>query len=203
MNKSTIEFCDYTWNPIVGCKFSCGYCYARRFNNRFNKGSDFDTPVFHPNRLLLPYKVKKPSHIFVGSMCDIFSEGVEHDWIEQILKVVYDNPHHTFQFLSKVAMYYRRFEFPKNVWLGTSIANGENLPERQRIEELTSCGCGYVTYVLVEPLLGPMKYIDFSPIDYLFVGAMTGPGAIAPKPEWIQSIKHHNITWKNNIKKYL
>jgi hypothetical protein len=36
---------------------------------------------------------------------------------------------------------------------------------------------------------------------------MTGPGAIPPKPEWIQSIKDNvlgdKIFWKNNIRKYL
>lgn len=202
MNRSNIEFCDYTWNPIVGCSFSCSYCYARKFNTRFNKASDFDTPVFHPDRLKLPYKFKKPSKIFVGSMCDIFSFGVEDSWIEQILQVVRDNPHHTFQFLSKASAHFKRFDIPRNVWLGTSVSQW-SLQNQERINDLTSCGCKYVTFALVEPLLGSMQYMDMSAIDFVFVGALTGPGATPPLPEWIQSIKHHNIFWKENIKKYL
>ncbi len=36
MNKSRIEWCDHTWNPITGCLNGCEYCYARRMTLRFN-----------------------------------------------------------------------------------------------------------------------------------------------------------------------
>lgn len=36
MNKSKIEWCDMTWNPVTGCLNSCHYCYARKIANRFN-----------------------------------------------------------------------------------------------------------------------------------------------------------------------
>lgn len=35
MNKSKIEWTDYTWNPITGCLHNCPYCYARRQAKRF------------------------------------------------------------------------------------------------------------------------------------------------------------------------
>jgi len=35
MQKSNIEWCDYTWNPVTGCLHGCEYCYARTFANRF------------------------------------------------------------------------------------------------------------------------------------------------------------------------
>lgn len=35
MNRSKIEWCDYTWNPITGCRHDCEYCYARRMTARF------------------------------------------------------------------------------------------------------------------------------------------------------------------------
>ena len=202
MNKSTIEFCDYTWNPIVGCAFHCSYCYARRFNNRFNAGSDFNTPVFFPERLGDPAKVKKPGKIFVCSMADIFSPGVKDEWIEQILQVVRENPHHIFQFLSKAPVNFKRFDFPKNVWIGTSISKGQ-FSEQHRLVDLHSCGCKHTSFVLVEPLLGNMISIDLSSFDFVYVGAQTGPGAIKPDLRWINSIKHPNIIMKKNIKKYL
>jgi len=34
MGQTKIEWCDYTWNPVVGCKHGCSYCYARRFAER-------------------------------------------------------------------------------------------------------------------------------------------------------------------------
>lgn len=45
MNKSLIEWTDFTWNPVTGCRHKCEYCYARRQAQRFcgdirlNKGS--------------------------------------------------------------------------------------------------------------------------------------------------------------------
>ena len=46
MNKTRIEWCDFTYNPITGCRHACEYCYARRQAQRFcgdirlNKASD-------------------------------------------------------------------------------------------------------------------------------------------------------------------
>ena len=35
MNKSKIEWCQYTWNPVSGCYHKCEYCYARTIATRF------------------------------------------------------------------------------------------------------------------------------------------------------------------------
>ena len=36
MNRSKIEWCDHTWNPITGCRNGCEYCYARKMTARFS-----------------------------------------------------------------------------------------------------------------------------------------------------------------------
>ena len=41
MNKTKIEWCDSTWNPVTGCRHECEYCYARRIAERFRP---FDLP---------------------------------------------------------------------------------------------------------------------------------------------------------------
>jgi protein gp37 len=41
MNKSKIEWCDSTWNPVTGCLHGCEYCYARKIAERFKP---FDLP---------------------------------------------------------------------------------------------------------------------------------------------------------------
>lgn len=35
MNKSKIDWCDFTWNPVTGCTRGCPYCYARKQAGRF------------------------------------------------------------------------------------------------------------------------------------------------------------------------
>jgi len=55
MEKSKIEWCDSTWNPVTGCYHDCEYCYARTMVNRFGAKTDpdfaekiivLDNPVF-------------------------------------------------------------------------------------------------------------------------------------------------------------
>lgn len=35
MDKTKIDWCDSTWNPVTGCLHGCEYCYAREIANRF------------------------------------------------------------------------------------------------------------------------------------------------------------------------
>lgn len=35
MQKTAIEWCDSTWNPVTGCLHGCEYCYARKQAWRF------------------------------------------------------------------------------------------------------------------------------------------------------------------------
>lgn len=43
-NKTKIDWCDATWNPVTGCKYGCEYCYARRIAERFGStGTEINT----------------------------------------------------------------------------------------------------------------------------------------------------------------
>lgn len=103
MNKTRIDWCDMTWNPITGCLNDCEYCYARRIANRF--GGDFTmaregkfltlhqkpdnpypdkfSPTFHRYRLNEPQRKAKSQNIFVCSMADLFGEWVPDEWIHE------------------------------------------------------------------------------------------------------------------------
>ena len=46
MNKSLIEWCDFTWNPVTGCQHGCPYCYASKdtgvpWSGRLYRPEDF------------------------------------------------------------------------------------------------------------------------------------------------------------------
>lgn len=121
-NATKIEWADYTWNPITGCpgpKVSpgCAHCYAERTMNtrlmhvyafkKFEEGyrvyeeEPFQRVWFHPERLGQPSKIKKPSRIFVGSMCDLFHDSVNDEWIAEIFAIMSLCPQHTFMLLTK------------------------------------------------------------------------------------------------------
>lgn len=40
MNKTKIDWCDSTWNPVTGCFHGCKYCYARGIAKRFGGAND-------------------------------------------------------------------------------------------------------------------------------------------------------------------
>ena len=40
MNKTKIDWCESTWNPVTGCYHNCEYCYAAKIAKRF-EGYDF------------------------------------------------------------------------------------------------------------------------------------------------------------------
>lgn len=40
MQKTKIEWCDSSWNPVTGCLHTCSYCYARAIANRFGGCDD-------------------------------------------------------------------------------------------------------------------------------------------------------------------
>ena len=37
--KTKIDWCDSTWNPVTGCLHGCAYCYARRIAERFGRAT--------------------------------------------------------------------------------------------------------------------------------------------------------------------
>ena len=45
MEKTKIDWCDSTWNPVTGCLHGCEYCYARGIAKRFSyDGATLDAP---------------------------------------------------------------------------------------------------------------------------------------------------------------
>lgn len=125
MNKTRIEWCDSTWNPVTGCLHGCEYCYARKIANRFGKvdpliADEFKNvekvqcfvkpdnpypylfkPTFHRYRLDEPSKKMKGQNIFVCSMADLFGEWVLDEWIKEIFEACEKAPQHNYLFLTK------------------------------------------------------------------------------------------------------
>ena len=205
--KKTIGWCDKTWNVVSGCRRGCPYCYAKRIHDRFDPHVPFSHIEFHEGRLLdkMP---RAPSKIFVGSMSDI--EYWEKEWVERILDVCRQNKRHTFMFLSKEPHSYRGFEWPENTMQGLTETKVDNPIESYEVmDEMVHLPRPFLS---IEPLLGMFFCIGGKgklPDEYelVIVGAMTGPGAIFPRQEWIESVRMNvpaeKIYWKRNIQRYL
>jgi protein gp37 len=150
MNKTKIDWCDQTWNPVTGCLHGCPYCYARKIARRFGRADSEDKsnhtlgsfyekikpqnnsasynpfgfdPTFHRYRLNEPAEKKKPQNIFVCSMSDLFGDWVPDSWIEEVFDHCYLAPQHRYLFLTKNPKRYREFLEAEEIifWLGTTV----------------------------------------------------------------------------------
>lgn len=125
------------------------------------------TPKFWDSRVEEPIKRKKPTVYFVANTGDLMGEWVPDIWIRRVLDVIEQCPQHIFQLLTKNPKRYTEYEYPDNVWLGTSVTKTEDV---ERIKEIVgvACGCRFVSF---EPLQGFVRDVSLKGIDWAIVGA--------------------------------
>ena len=207
MNKTKIDWCDSTWNPVTGCLHGCEYCYARGIANRFGFGAyepnidervliesavsagkkvpypfNFE-PTFHKYRLN-EYQNKKGRNIFVCSMADLFGKWIPDEWIEEVFEACDNAPQHNYLFLTKNPFRYEMLHQKgilrkrDNMWYGYSTPKN---------------GCDYwydsqyKTFESMEPLL-EMVAVPHS--KWTIIGAETGrrKNKVVPERKWIEHI---------------
>jgi protein gp37 len=189
-----IDWCDYTFNPITGCKRGCDYCYARRIAERlrgraFPHGFD---PTFYPRRLAFPPPYKA-SRIFLGSMGDLCGDW---QWRDDALDALWSpngvqgkvfdycaqHRKHQYIILTKNPGGLRQARFlPDNAVFGVSVSgDGENnLRRLLHLRELHGRGITPRVVVSYEPALSPLPELWEVDDDtgWLIIGAQTGLGA--------------------------
>lgn len=206
MNRTKIEWTDYSWNPITGCKHGCWYCYAKKLAHRFKKvfPNGFE-PTFYEDRLKEPYEVKNPSKIFVCSIADLYAPWTPSEWREKVVDSMLWCPvKHTFQLLTKNP---ERIPdapiYPGNWWFGTTVTNQNG--DWKNIEEIKRVTAS-VRFVSFEPLLGQLPDdICLEGIQWIIIGKLTGSKKVKLNSYWVRHIRdeaeRHNIPvfLKNNL----
>ena len=188
MNRTKIEWADYTWNPITGCDRGCFYCYAKPMFERFHPGQDFKEIHIYPERMEEPMKVKKPARIFVGSMTDIMDPRIPEATTGTILQIAENCPQHTFIFLTKSMYAYSYISdmMSDNCWMGITITGAEwELINMQTVGFLLQAKAK-VKFINFEPLGSGLHKLIKPGIDWIIIGGLTGPGAEEHKPRSIE-----------------
>lgn len=197
MAQSSIEWTEFTWNPLTGCtKISpgCDFCYAERMAKRLQAmgqpryANGFDLTL-HEDMLERPLAWKKPQRIFVNSMSDMFHRDVPTWFIQKMFEVMRRASWHQFQVLTKRSRRLRdlspAIDWPDNLWMGVSVEHQEFV---FRLDHLRETGAA-VKFVSFEPLLGPLPALDLRGIDWVIVGGESGPGARTMEEGWVLDIK--------------
>lgn len=181
-----------TWNPMVGCRHNCVYCYGRRIAKRQKHRCDLCysfLPHMHPERLAK--KFKAGDTIFVCSMSDI--SFATYDEMGKIMDVIWNYPKTTFMIQSKRQEYFlygRIHPYPDNCILGTTIETNRNTSKISKAP-LPFIRKSWMT----APLMHPRKYVTIEPIMEFDLDVMV---------EWVQEINpefvyvgYNNLDSKN------
>lgn len=197
MKTTKIEWTDKTWNPITGCtkcSAGCENCYAEIMARRLQAMKQkkyvngFDLTL-HEDTLREPLLWKKPHTIFVCSMSDLFHESVPFEFIDKVMGIIEQTPHHKYQILTKrserMSEYFASSTIPINAWLGVTV---ENRASKNRIDILRKLNAP-IRFLSCEPLLEDLEYIDLNNIDWVIVGGESGTRARPMCAEWVLSIK--------------
>lgn len=214
-DKTKIDWCDMSWNPVTGCLHDCPYCYARRIAERFGRKTTYkkDTgyivympphirakngklmavqfpygfvPTFHRYRLEEPARKTRPRNIFVCSMADLFGRWVPTAWIVEVLDACRAAPQHNFLFLTKNPARYEELD---------KLAL---LPREDNFwygTTVTAPGMPFFhsknhkTFLSIEPLLELFGESEYSArmVDWAIIGAETGNRRekVTPQREWV------------------
>lgn len=177
MNKTNIEYLDYSWNPTHGCSPvspGCDNCWAKATSKRlagmavrsYWKYDPFKVTCC-PWKLDEPLKIKKPSRIGVSFMGDLFHEDVPDNFIEQVLNICAVSQH-TFLILTKRPERMRDifkmkedrdgFYGHPSIWLGVTAENQEQADKRIPILLQIPAAKRFVS---IEPMLGAVDLFDF------------------------------------------
>jgi len=188
LNKSLIEWTEFTSNPVKGkCPVDCSFCYVKPLRKRYKWHEDIR---FYPEELESIRRRKKPSRIFMGSTIELFHKDTIQ-YMPEILETVKACLQHTFMFLTKQPQNMAKFSpFPDNCYCGVTATNGFTLARAEtHLQEIKA----KVKFISFEPLLsspGPgfdWMYLHDAGIKWVIIGSQTKP-TIMPKIEWVKEI---------------
>jgi protein gp37 len=189
-DNDSIEWAQWSWNPITGCLHDCAYCYARDIAERFAGTDTYPngfTPTLIPHRLQQPAGTKVPEkasseigfkNVFTCSMADLFGKWVPAEWIEAVLQSVTDSPQWNFLFLTKFPKRLSEFTFPPNAWIGTTVDRQSRVENAERSFAKVKAS---VKWLSVEPMLEPLTFAKLDTFQWIVMG---GASPSNRTPEW-------------------
>lgn len=205
--NSHIEWTNHTFNPWWGChKVSpaCDNCYAESWAKRVGQslwGKSVPRRFFGETHWREPLKWDEEAcakgiraRVFCASMADVFERQptLKHARA-RLWNLIAETPNLDWLLLTKrpqhvVSMTPWGEDWPRNVWIGTSVEN-QKLAEL-RLPHLLAIPAA-VRFLSCEPLLGPLDLRSwfnrppYNPVDWVIVGGESGPQSRPMHPDWV------------------
>ena len=190
-DNASIEWAQWSWNPITGCLHDCPYCYARDIAERFYPDAVGFSPAIYPDRFPMAANTAVPDkaqqdiaykNVFTCSMADLFGRWVPAEWIAATLAAAAENAQWNFLFLTKFPKRMAEFDIPENCWMGTSVDCQARVKNAERAFANVTSG---VKWLSVEPMLEPLKFERLDLFDWIVIG---GASSSNKTPAWVPPI---------------
>lgn len=216
MNKTKIEWCDATWNPVWGCLNECNYCFARKISNRFYKEIIEQEMTYRlRNKLLMTYNgnLDDDYNYTENKLTNNLSEFKPVLLTKNLNKSFSKKPLRIFvNSMSDIS-------FWLNDWIKQVRDKIENYPQhtflfltknpkcyekfifpkncwlgttvnrnedKWRIDTLRNLDNNNNVFVSFEPLFEEINY-SLRGLDWIIIGAQTNPTYV-PSSEWVEMI---------------
>ena len=208
--KTSIEWATRSWNPTTGCKrvsAGCDNCYAFQLHDQryvaWKRGRmPSAAPQYHqpysrvqllPNRLSDPESWNEPALVFVDSMADLMWDQVPDVYVDRVFDTMDSVDRHIYQLLTKrperlpgyITRRYGAQPAPEHIWLGTSV---EDMRVADRVEQLRATPAR-VRFLSCEPLLGSLRDLDLTGINWVIAGGESGRRRRPIDPTWVRELR--------------
>lgn len=212
MAKTSIEWCDYSFNPWWGCERispACDHCYAATWAKRLGMTALWggerrffgDKHWKEPRRWNLDASLAwRRARVFCASMADVFDN---HPAVEphrqRLWPLIKYTPHLDWLLLTKrignaIGMLPDDwYEGYPNVWLGATVVNQTEVD--RDVPKLLATPA-LVHFLSVEPQLGPISLADDCAnflagkrrVDWVICGGESGPHARSLPAHWAHDL---------------
>jgi protein gp37 len=176
------------WNIVTGCERltpGCDNCPSY-WDSKMN-GWDYH-PVFHEDRLSVPFLNQEPTAYMVALGSDLFHESIRVEQIASVFEVMHKTPWHHFEIVTKriermEAVSNRHLHWPENAVAGVTV-------EESRYNWRLDCLRGINARRLVSfgPMTGRIGKVNLDGIEVAGVIKETWGKPRPVKQEWIDEI---------------
>jgi protein gp37 len=218
MRKTTIEWCDASWNPVTGCFHRCPYCYNLREGAPLSR---YGTAHIEGGKLVASHhtnwRKRETGKIHIASKHERCPHGYDPtfypDRLQEPLKI--KKPKRIFvvsagdlwgdwvpnEWIEKVLDVIRKSPWHVFQCLTKNPRRylDFELPQNSWAGATVTCDEDYERAKIMKKVKAPVKFLSIEPllgevgfdlrgIDWLIIGAMTGNNPLRPKRHWIERI---------------
>jgi len=201
--NDSVDWANWTWNPVTGCEHGCKFCYAREIANSERMAAVYPNkfePTYHPYRLDAPKNTKRKEsgderdgRVFVCSMADLFGKWVPTPWIKSVFDACLESPEWEYLFLTKWPARYAQMPLLKKAWYGASVIQQSDVARVEKAMAAFETDC--VKWISLEPMLGPITFNDLSWCNLVVIGGQTSTTQpegyvpeFAPEFDWVVNV---------------